>query len=415
MSWVDVENTVDNVSAKIDDFNDLGQKQGYGEAVWQDVVEPLSGSSTARGALLGTGTAIAADMLDPTPGINPMNIAGGAVGGAVVGAVAPYAVDAVQALSNPYSVVRPETWDKAGEGLGIATGVTGDIRPSVQELNTGSDFTDRGLTIAGNVVDGMNNAYQGALAGTNQLGADVAGFFGFDDVAEMYQVLADNRRASMNNPNSAVGAVAQEATYDAGMGGVLGKGAEALGTVGKGIGRWQQSNVINRGSQYLDELFDTAKGSMYRKDVPIEYDDAGKITDATKKLFQDEFERIDKVTGKLQDKARDVSMFPAAQLATDVIGTVSPKTKNFLVSVWDDVSAYVLGGKKASLREYNKLTSEALDYGVPANEVADLLQYMAYNPKILDPMKEMLLKPGTNTNSAKLLGVGTGITADVED
>ena len=413
---IPVQEAAQSVARPFNEFSDTVGKEGVGEAVWQTVAEPMSNiPGAARGAIVGAGAALAKDVIDPTPGINPMGIAGGGAVGAVAGAALPYAVDAVQAMSNPNSLLRGETYGKALEGVGIASGITGEVRPEIKEMvppGFGEEFTERGLNIAGNVGEGIGNAYQGALAGSNQLGSDVAGFFGFDDISEMYQVLADNRREAME-PNSAVGAVSKELAYDAGMGGVLGKVYDTAKAGGKVVSKWQGKNVINRGKSAINDLLGIAKDTAKAQPrvVPKTLD-----MNAIRKASKDSVSNQQKLVDKLFDQSKkDTSMFPGAQAVADLAGTFSPKSKKFIEDVWDTGAAYVFGSKNASLRAYDKMANEAKKAGFSNKEADEILKWMSDNPKYFEPLKDLVTKPGVNTNTAKLFGTGTAITADVDD
>jgi hypothetical protein len=409
-----VGNAVDTVTAPVTNFIDKGQSEGYGEAVWQDVVQPIGSAMPDHtiSTVAGAGSALALDLLNPKPGINPMNIAGGALGGYAGGLVGELAFDTAQALSNPNSMLRGSTYSKALEGAGIASGITGDTK-----YHTGDDLIDRGANIINNVSEGIGNIYQGGLAGADQLGADVAGFFGFDKVEDMYQVLANDRRKAMDK-NSAVGAVAEEAMYDAGMGGVLGKGVETLGAVGKGIGRWANSNVINKGSKYVDEILDMARtktDDMLPKVTSAIDEVTGKITKESKDALMKRADIADGIAiSKQSDILGNTMMFPGAQVITDTVGKVSPKTGKWLEDSWDDIAAYVFGGKDASLRAYQKMLKDANSYGLTPKQAENYIKKIADNPKITEPMKKVLTSP-TSPGLSKLLGTTTAITADVED
>jgi len=391
MEWVDVTDATDS-------FVDKGRKEGYAEAVWQDVVQPVANSSTARGAMVGGAGALAADIIDPTPGINPMNIVGGTGVGAVVGTALPYAYDAVQAVSSPNSILRGDTWSRAGEGIKDA-------------FMAGDDGQREWANVPGNIADGAVNMYHGALAGADQLAADVLGVapssFGWDGLSDKYQQLADQRRASME-PNSAVGAVAQELSYDAGMGGVLGKGAEALGLTGKAVNAWAKSNAFKRADAAVKAATDKLLGG---KVPPVMYKRAEDIT---------------------RNKIRSGdSMFPAARGATDLIGSFSPSTKKFIERNWDALSSHVFGGASASTRaqqrtyDYLMDTTSKIMFGkTPGalgraeksaleDTVKEAITAIRDNPGYAKGFKEIWKK--TNTDTAKLFGVGTAITADVED
>lgn len=335
------------------------------------------------------------------------------------------AYDDAPDLLDPNSIFKADTWKRAGEGLGYASGVTGPIDQDIVDMDLSGvweplrDPIRRGAQIVDNIGDGVENAAIGALAGTDQLASDVTGFMGhilpdfigFDGVSKYYQELADNRRAEME-PNSAVGAVAKELAYDAGMGAALGKGIEAVGAVGKGIGRWQNRNVLKRGSEGINELFRLAKDTA----KVVEPSALEKVLGATTRATEmTKANRLAKVNEAFDALRKDQSMWPGAQLTADLLGKASPKTKKFIESVWDTAASHWVGGKKAATRQVIKMGDEAAKLGYTPKETKEILDYMINNPKIFEPLKDLVLKPGVNTNTVKLLGTGTAITSDVDD
>ncbi len=61
------------------------------------------------------------------------------------------------------------------------------------------------------------------------------------------------------------------------------------------------------------------------------------------------------------------------------------------------------------------MANEAKKAGFSNKEADEILKWMSDNPKYFEPLKDLVTKPGVNTNTAKLFGTGTAITADVDD
>jgi len=130
----------------------------------------------------------------------------------------PAGYEVVQNTTEPsFDYADASNYGKAMEGLGIASGVTGDIDPGIQD-KMGDGFAGRGMNIASNVVEGVGNAARETGANVlDMIGGMVPGTEGLWDTA-------DDIREPI--PKNSIGKLVGDAATGGAVGKLLGAGID---------------------------------------------------------------------------------------------------------------------------------------------------------------------------------------------
>ncbi len=325
-----------------------------------------------------------------------------------------------------YSIFNADDRAKALEGAKIA--FMGDELGNLDIEN-----------IPGNVISGVGNGLAGAVVGATEFAGDTINFFTPDflggDTAEAWFDESANRRRKDIDKNSAVGAMAEELAYGAGVGGVAAKGIDLAIGAAKGVGRVAKSGVLDRGKTYVDDLTEEFKAAEKRvnirkkradkkrkarevddtlanadKDVigmpyVSSYDklDAKRALEAANKEATKETTQLHKVERKAVDtldalKKGTANMTPHAQIAMEVAGRVSPKFTQTLGNYWDNVAAYGLGNKSAAARKYLKEFDDLLHVKGYAEQtvkgkINNIINRKGSNNSVTGALVESIFKP----------------------
>jgi len=98
------------------------------------------------------------------------------------------APEGYEIVPREFDFTSSDDWFKALEGLGIATGVTGEVNQGIQDMvapGAGENIAERGLNIVKSTADGIGNAIKGATSDTlDMVGAVVPGASGLWDTAD---------------------------------------------------------------------------------------------------------------------------------------------------------------------------------------------------------------------------------------
>ena len=131
---------------------------------------------------------------------------------------------------------------------------------------------------------------------------------------------------------------------------------------------------------------------------------------------------VDDAIRQAQGKVKEVdTMYPGAKLATDFIGTFSKSGQKFLTDNWNSLASLV-GSGKASARYFDDFIRKAnADKFMSSAEINRTVKELMEGTKLNQLLKNTgsTMKNRVNvpvgSAKAKLLGIGTGITADSND
>ena len=269
---------------------------------------------------------------------------------------------------NNFDWFSQDDWSKALEGLGIATGVTDELKPGESRISSIGDA----------LSEGSRNFVHGAQAASS----DIASFLTPEPISQEFDKYSREVRASIPE-NSVAGVLGEEAPV-AVLSGPAGKMAgEAIGSIlgegiGYGVGKFKQG-IYNKGRKYGTEIKKGAKnaydevikrhgGLADESDHAIERAIAREMDNGEHSplgvLDRDEKIRMAANRARqayIDSKMKDMPLGGTVKTAAEVIDAVKPGKRRWgtLVSAFDKFTAPFW-----KPNAYRTLNNDAIKYGI---------------------------------------------------
>jgi hypothetical protein len=271
-------------------------------------------------------------------------------------------------------------YDGTMKAMGYNSRIKPEYRSDPNEPDTNGG---RVRQVIGEMGKGLSDLINAGMIGADTTAADIINFFdsknaGADDLRER----ALSREQDLNYPDGAATAVGEEIGSMATTAPIGGKATDLLLGGGKAIGQAVNKATMNRGSRVLDRELNKfneirARATKAKTDGEetirnglvngtIDSDTAGKALSKVHSEYDDMIASIPKVGSK------DAIKTPQLSLLTELIGKVSPTTKNFIERNYERILA-TFGNDTASMNrfidEYNKLKLDGFSDKVIRNKL----------------------------------------------